>query len=80
MVITRLVLVLGIMFSWSATTLAIDPDMQALVIDNGCPSGYSDSSNGQCVNVSSVPEPSGLILLITGVAVLTFLMYHRRKS
>lgn len=78
--IMRSILVMGLTLSLSQTALAVDPDMQALVIDNGCGSGYRDTSTGQCLNVTSVPEPSSLLLLVAGSAALGFARYRRRKS
>lgn len=68
----------------SGQALAVDPDMQALVIDNGsCLSGQSYVDTGQCVpesGATQVPEPSTLALMAIGLAAIAFVRYRSRKS
>ena len=76
---SSILLVMG--FFSSTQALAVDPDMQALVIDNGCPSGYYNPSTNECEPGSmQVPEPSTLALMVIGLAAIAVVGYRRKKS
>ena len=79
---STILLVMG--FFSSTQALAVDPDMQALVIDNGsCMSGESYVDSGNCVPVSDavqVPEPSTLALMVIGLAAIAVVGYRRKKN
>ena len=74
---STILLVMG--FFSSTQVLAVDPDMQALVIDNGCPSGYYNPNTNQCEpGAVQVSEPSTLALMIIGLAAVAFVGYRRK--
>ena len=68
-------IVFSVALSLPITVLAVDPDMQALVIDNG--SGCAPQFNG--AECASVPEPSTLSVLAIGLVGLAYTRYRRRK-
>jgi hypothetical protein len=72
-------LVWGVVVLSATRALAVDPDMQALVIDNGsgCPSGYSSVGIGQpCMQI---PEPSMLALFAVGLGTIALVVYRCRR-